>query len=506
MITKLKTICAVIAFCIPLSHTSPIHLSLDEASEFSQPVSKGIDTAEDRLKEYYYQLVANNYFDPLSYNNPLILGNIDFDGDDIRFKGTTLLKLIEELEQRNDKSAKLLLQRLNKFFVFKMHRLLSENDLRQKQSVRMLGCLDDLYGHKIATPAGAVAPFRTLLTKTFIVLAMVNDGNTHYNSRKETMLWHMNKLKHELLEINRQLGEQQIDPLIIKDFILLLAVYETKQPMIQPNQLKDFAFKAIIVTAICLVLYWQRRPLKKYVIKPVVDGCNNVIGAFGDGLKSLAKAAGKGAAEGVMEHVDANKETIKAAIVKTTTEAVGAAIPEAIRKATHDPIPDPVAMPAGQTTVVGALGKQLGATAAAEITAVLHEAVHKPMATAEKLPEGQTTLIASLGKELGTGIGEELTKPFDKNRIPTPGPNETTFGKKIGQDVIDGIGEGAAGAPGGAWQRLRNLFRRGPARAAEAQPPMPPTPEQQQPGRGAAVPPVPGPIPAARGWRAWRPW
>ncbi len=437
---------------------------IDERSAYTQPLAKGIRTAEERLKEYYYQLIANNYFDT-SYSNQLVLGNINLDHANILSKGTMLLKLIDELTKKNDKSAKVLLRRLNKFFAFKMHRLLADNDLRQKQSVRMLGCLDELYGHKIATPSGIVAPFRTLLTKAFIVLAMVNDGNISFGSRKETMLWHMNKLKHELLAVNRQLGEQKIDEIVIKDFVILLAVCETKQPIIQTNRLKEIFKEILLYTAVIsaagLLMYWQRKPLKKFVVDPVVTAANDFIGAFGDGLKALAKAAGKGAAEGAMEHIDQHKNTIKAGIVHVATEAVGAAIPEALRRATHDPIPEPVPLPAGQTTLASALGGQIGTDA-------------------------------------GKNIARELTHPFPKNQAPVVGPDETTHGIRLGEDIATGVTRGAASAPGNfaywVWSMLHRMGRRG-APAGQA-PQMAPAEHEQAPN------------PAARPWRPWhwRPW
>ncbi len=339
--------------------------AFDEPSEFTQPLSQGLNTAESTLKEYYYQLVANNYFDA-SYNNELVLGDINLSAD-IQHKGIILLQLIDAMNKRNDKSALLLLQRLNKFFALKMHRLLSENDLRQEQSVRMLGCLDDIYSHKVATPTGVAAPFRTLLTKTFIVLAIVNDGDSHFNSRKETMLWHMNKLKHELLDINRQLGEQKIDELIIKDFVTLLAVCETKQPIIQQNRINEIAIKALIVVAFGLILYWQHDFLKKHAYDPAFAAINRFIAAFGDGLMSLAEAGGEGAAKGMMKHIDANKETIKAGFVSVTTEAVASAIPAAMDRINHEPvfIPDPQAVAAmaanGQATRAIITGQGIGA-------------------------------------------------------------------------------------------------------------------------------------------------
>ncbi len=121
--------------------------------------------------------------------------------------------------------------------------------------------------------------------------------------------------------------------------------------------------------------------------------------SVGAALKPLGTVVGQSASESIAARVTSNRRDIGAAVgqgtVKELTRSTDtpAASSETVapETPTHDPIPEPIAMPAGQTTVIRALGKQLGAAIGAEITAVLHEATHKPMATATPLPAHHKT-------------------------------------------------------------------------------------------------------------------
>ncbi len=478
---------------------------LTNRADFSKPLSMALETAEERAKEYCYQLMANRYFDIPFVLGDINLNNSGWSGKDtnIQTQAKMLLDLIDLLCTKNDASAKLLLQRFNKFFVFKMHRLLAENDLRHEQSVRMIDCLDSLYSFKIATPTGAVAPFRTLVSKTYIVLAMVNDGDPNFNSRKETMIWHMNKLKHEYLAVNRELGEQKIDDLIIKDFITLLAVYETRQPIIQPNRLKEIMIKALIVGAICVIVYWLREPLNKYVVQPIKKKLNDGIASLGEGIGKAAKEAGKGVAQGFTEEIQANKEAVQEAFKQTAAEAGAGVVKEvtkefqankqalqeavkqtvaesmtaAFDRVTTERVPVPVtpAVPDGMATRGQNLGTVVGAGASeavnkvmrenadslqAAVVAAVTEALNKALpnaidtinnervplpAPAPQSPDGMATRASILGAGLGggvaTGLSKELTTPIPDSRAGLKA-GETTLGKQLGDTLGSGLGDG----------------------------------------------------------------
>jgi hypothetical protein len=267
-------------------------VSVDETGIFSRSLSEELAFAEQDLKAYYYQLLQGGFFSQ-QYNNNVLVSNLSLTHG-VQGGAGILLRLIFFLEKKNDQDAHLLLKKINKFFFLKMHRLIAEGDLQKRSSQKILSCLADLYGHKIVTPEGITEPFRTVLTKMLIVLIMINDGQVSYASRKETMILHMNKLKQELLSINNTLGVQKIDQDIIKDFTTLVAIHQTRKPMIQPSNYKNFFFIVTICAVLIMVVYWKRDAIKTasqpvinwfaYFGSEMLKGWQGALVELGDGL------------------------------------------------------------------------------------------------------------------------------------------------------------------------------------------------------------------------------
>ncbi len=284
------------------SESSVFDGGFDPAAIYARSLSEELAFAEQDVKDFYYQLLQGGFFGE-QYNNNIVIGDLRL-ANGIQRSAAILLRLIVFLENKNDQDAYLLLKKINKFFFLKMHRLLAEGDIQRPASLTILSCLTDLYGHKIVTPAGIIAPFRTALTKVLIVLAMVNDGHSQYDSRKETMMLHMNKVKQELLAINNTLGDQRINPKVIKKFTILVGAYQTRKPMIQPTNYKK---EMIIIFSLCLIaviVYWQRDAIKT-AAEPVIGWFawfgSEILKGWKGSLVELGKGLGQGINEAMLE-------------------------------------------------------------------------------------------------------------------------------------------------------------------------------------------------------------
>lgn len=241
---------------------------VDETSIYKRSLSEELAYAKQDLEDYYNQLLVGDFFGD-QYNNNLILEDLCLEKN-VQQSAAMILRLVLFLERKNDQDSCVLLKKIDKFSFLKMHRLLASGDLQKRSAQRILSCLEDLYGHKIVTPEGVLSPFRTVLTKLLIVLFLINDGQAAYASRKETMLLHMNKIKQELLGINNTLGGQKIDQQIIKDFTTLVAINQTRKPIIQPNNFKNVMIGFVVCSIVLALIYWKRDDIKN-AMNPMVE-------------------------------------------------------------------------------------------------------------------------------------------------------------------------------------------------------------------------------------------
>ena len=367
------------------------------------------------LLSYYWYVVANNSFS-LSYANNLVLDDIDLQGDTKR-AGSILLRLVLFLEKSEDPYHKMLLKKINKYFFLRMHRQLVDHDLRKDQAARTVEGLYELYAHKVDTSAGKIAPFRTTLTKVFIVLSTINETQLMFSGRKETLLIHLNKIKREMLRINDGLGDQKIDEDCIKDFIKFIGVYEVRQPIIPETQVRNIILGTLAIATIAAIIYWQHKNIKAKVIDPTAVAIDHATKWIGRRFKGGLREIGEGLAQGL-------------GISQEVIDAGGAPVLDPVTGEPRLKRPNEV-LPAGQSTRVQVLIGQVAESFSDTLT-------KNPIPIEdEPLPAGMTTRGVKLGDKLGEGLGKSLTE----NRFPDVDANGVEVdakGRPIWQVDADG--------------------------------------------------------------------
>ncbi len=256
---------------------------------------------EEDCRHLRDELVASGYF-PADYGKnggTFYFGPLNFaEQRDIPGCCMSVLRMIEWLDARgkqddNGKYAYALLEKINEIFFLQLHQLLVQNDMLKDQRGEMFfEALHEIYSCQvqvapgkmvpavlnidgsIATPASVIpaqigAPFRTCLSKMFLVLSMVNSAEPLYQRRKETILLHLNEILLEMIAINRSLDvARQLNEDRIRRFVTLVGIYHVKQPLMQAKTARNIAISLTLLTIIAIVLWIYREEVKRTVIDP----------------------------------------------------------------------------------------------------------------------------------------------------------------------------------------------------------------------------------------------
>ncbi len=300
------TIAAYINFFLPCFASSPINTNLLE---------EGLDTriqqAYDSFENRYYQLVENGHF-PLSYNNNLIINASLF--PDVQKEGSIIIKLIEWLEQQDDADSIYLLRRLNKFYFLKFHQFICSMNLKKEYVAKILEHCQTFYSLKAINKSIVLKPFQSALSKLFIMIYMINESFLSYEQKRETLAHSIDKIKREMLSINKQFGPV-IDEKKITSFIMLLETYGAKEPLVQSSKLKKVVIISVIIFAISIIVY-------KYVL-PNWGGIKKWFSnAWTAIVEPLGESAGRGAVNAFINGLDdpANREKLKSVVQHITPE------------------------------------------------------------------------------------------------------------------------------------------------------------------------------------------
>lgn len=378
----------------------------DEAGIFSQTADQLLARSMQDFKQFYYAFVLDGGF-PENYANNLMLPRATLD-DETQYSCVFYLRLIAHLSASPDHDSYLLLKKLTKVFYLQMHRHLVGDNLQLPHAQRAIQCLDTLYNHKVATPEGVVAPFRAPIAKAYLILTMVNHGQTIFKDRQETMMLHLNKLGHELHHINQQLGAQKIDNTVIHDLVMLLAAHQTRQPIIKTNYFRRIVLTALVLAAVVTIIYWKREWINQKVITPSIDMLRNLVRRLTEGLDErltvLGHAVGSGAAGAAEQNLRENAAELRQNLVETIKEALKAAMDGLANDAAAQgqPLPD------GQRTTLQRLAEVMGDTLGGALRENIERLVNEAAQDRAGLAPGQETVIQRLGQQLGDHAGDAI--------------------------------------------------------------------------------------------------
>lgn len=263
---------------------------------------KKIEKNRDLVEDVYYRLVKNHYFDDASnpemvYSNNLIMStNLD---DDSIEKGTILLNLIIWLEKKNDAESRFLLRKINRLYFLEFHRSLSGLDYKNDPDKMLLfSSFHELSRRKnINNSSNQEYPFRTAITKAVLTLFVINKTLVTIGKKRESALYLLEKIKQEMLFINKKLCGDCVNENVIYYFIAGLEKFGVVETLVESKFFRNFVMTTASIMIVVFVVYkWDvigagLKKLGEY-LNEVIDGAT----------KDLGDKLGNGLANGVLDN------------------------------------------------------------------------------------------------------------------------------------------------------------------------------------------------------------
>ncbi len=271
---------------------------LSQSFDQEEGLDGHINQARQSLDSVYYQLVERGFF-PLTYNNNLIINSQLHSNP--QQEGTIILKLVEWLEKQNDREGLFLLKRLNKLFYLEFHRLIFSVKCDQADQKILLEACQELYQHKAIINGYLEKPFRTTISKLYLLIVIVNGGELSYENKKQTLAYVLDKIKKELNATNQRIEHDKVDSATIKKFVTLLEIIAVKEPLVQSSSLRTILITTSIIVVACVILYYKVI-LPRWDEIPSWDDIKAWLGKAGDAVgQKFIGPVGRCAAKGALE-------------------------------------------------------------------------------------------------------------------------------------------------------------------------------------------------------------
>jgi len=268
----------IMKFLLFMITTALFSLSSPESSAQVLNLQKNIHRARASFEDVYYELLKNNYFNEY-YNNNLII-NTDTQGDFYE-NGIVLFKLIEWLQQNDSRDSRFLLKRMNKLFYLEFYRFICKMDQEKTRDGVLFELFSKIFYYKVPsvhvgnTP---VPPFQTTLTKATLLIFTMNSANMYYDAKRESLIFALDAIRQEMLDINATLGDHKIDDHEIRKFFAKLQAHATQEPIVKPGSIKKIVIGAAVIT-VCIGLVYlalkhinvTRQKIDEKEDKPVLD-------------------------------------------------------------------------------------------------------------------------------------------------------------------------------------------------------------------------------------------
>jgi hypothetical protein len=165
--------------------------------------------------------------------------------------GLAALHLIEWLEKQHDVNSVLLLSAINELCIIKFTHIMNNLD-----GVKDCEALIEKFQHLADTEAEiqgvAYKPFQTIMSKMFLTIAIVNAKKLNYEQKKEMLVFALNKIRKEMLAINKKLGENRVQDSEIREFVVALEVYAVHMPIVSKG--KSFLFSPAVIMSVLLLV------------------------------------------------------------------------------------------------------------------------------------------------------------------------------------------------------------------------------------------------------------
>jgi hypothetical protein len=267
--------------------------------------------ARQAFERFYRDLALHGHFD-LSYNNNLTINTL-LEGD-VQKEGAIMLTLLNWLAHRKDHDSKFLLKRLNHLYFLELHNLFSSIDSNKDATARMLQLCDQLFHYKAINPITQQTkkPFRTSLSRLFIVITTINGSDMAYENRKKSMALALERVGNKMLRINKRLGDQKMNPQDITAFISLLATHVAVEPLVKSSVIRNTVLTILIASIIISLIYSNWDTIQPWIS----NGLKKMTSVADETLKSLFGYIGEGLGDGIIKSAlkqatPENKEQLK---------------------------------------------------------------------------------------------------------------------------------------------------------------------------------------------------
>ena len=197
-----------------------------------------VEQVRQSFEKAYHDMIAQGAVDTTTYNNNLTI-KTTLEGD-VQKEGIIMLALLDWLSHRKNHDSKALLHKLNRLYYLELNNLIASKDGKKDIAARMLHLSKELYRFKTVNPVTKKGnrPFRSSLSRIFIIIAMINGGPLSYENRKKSMAMALEQIGDKMLRINKKLLEQKTSDHNINEFISLLSTHAFTEPFIKPATLK----------------------------------------------------------------------------------------------------------------------------------------------------------------------------------------------------------------------------------------------------------------------------
>lgn len=268
-------------FVVFISFCSVYSVAQGRTPNGIQPIldfGKKVEHARQELLDVYYDQVKQGLFTDASYVNSLVV-DVDLEND-AEQNVVVLLRLINWLEQKNDRNSEFLLNKIGRLYFLELHQFLSSLDIHNPEVSSLIGHFHDLCMLQLETPTGTLYPFRTGIAKMSLSIFMINHSHLPYQQRKESIFYALEQVKKELIGINHSLGYRGVQDSSIQSLIYLMGRFAIQEPLIPKRFLGKIIGGAVILGALSGVVYWTMhadwshigKKIHDDIVKPAIGG------------------------------------------------------------------------------------------------------------------------------------------------------------------------------------------------------------------------------------------
>ncbi len=214
-----------------------------------------VENAQQQLKYNYSKLIDLGLID----KNTKI--NVNPDKRCFKSEGLKLLGLIELLEQNPSKQSIIVLDKLHNLYYLEFYKLINNLKCDEEIKISLISTLSDLFLPNLKKLDLPTFKTRTILTKTFIKMVVINKTISFHQTRKSAIALLLNQIKEEILFEKETLKKKDLDL-----FIRILCL-NAAQPLVTKTTKRLIIASAVILTITIIIILTYKPYIKPGIQK-----------------------------------------------------------------------------------------------------------------------------------------------------------------------------------------------------------------------------------------------